>query len=206
VGAGPLPLTDQGLFPAEHRALRELHALARLLAVHWEKLARRVGGEPAGVLERGAASARELLRELAERTAAHGLHGSPAAQGVGSSTARARGASDLLLERNQALRGAVLEIVHVTLLLEYLAELATRRDDAALAAWHRRWQARLREVEDLMRSAAAAEGREPERAVEPAEASALGRAGHSLASGLGTIGEAIDGSRVGRAARRLKSG
>jgi hypothetical protein len=199
-------VTDHGLFPAEHRALRELHATARLLAGHWAKLAGRVGGEPADVLQRGAATARELLRELAERTAAHGLHGSPAAQGVGSSTGRARGASDLLLERNQALRGAVPEIVHVTLLLEYLAELAARRADAALAAWHRRWQARMREVEDLMRSVAAAEGREPERAVEPVESSKLGRAGHSLANGLGTVGEAIDGSRFGRAARRLKSG
>jgi hypothetical protein len=206
VGAGPLPLTDQGLFPAEHRALRELHATARLLAAHWARLAIRVGGEPAEVLERGAAAARELLRELADRTAAHGLHGSPTAQGVGGGTARARGASDLLLERNQALRGAALEIVHVTLLLEYLARLADRRDDAALAAWHRRWQTRLQEVEGLIRAAAAAEGADPERAIEPAETSALGRAGHSIASGLGTIGEAIDGSRVGRAARRLKSG
>jgi hypothetical protein len=204
VGPGPVPVTEQGLFPAEHRALRELHAMARLVAGHCAKLAARVGGEPGAVLAGGAAAAEELLEELSARTAAHGLHGSPAAQGVGGQIARVRGAGDLLLERNQALRGAVLELVHVRVLLAYLGELAARRDDADWAAWHRGWDARLRELEELLRAAAAAEGADPERAVEPAELSALGRAGNAVASGLGTLGEAIDGSRLGRAARRLK--
>jgi hypothetical protein len=204
VGAGPISVTEQGLFPAEHRALRELHAMARHVGRHWARLARRVGGEPAEVLERGVAATRELLGELAERTATHGLYGSPSAEGVGSRLAGMRGASDLLLERNQALRGAVLDIQHVTTLLAYLAELAARREDAALAAWHRRWEARLRELAEAARAAAVAEGREPERAVEPAEDSKLGRAGHSLAAGLGTLGEAIDGSALGRVARRRR--
>jgi hypothetical protein len=193
VGAGAVPVTEQGLFPAEHRALRELYAMTRGLAAHWSKLAGRLGGEPAQVLERGADAARGLLRELAERTAAHDLHGIPAAQGVGSSQARLRGATELFLERNQALRSAVLDIQHVTTLLPYLAELAQRRDDAALAAWHRRWETRLRAIEDDARAAAAAEGRDPDRAVQPAEPSKLGRAGHAVASGLGTVGEALDG-------------
>lgn len=196
-------VTAQGLLPAEHRALRELHAAARHLAGHWARLARRLGGEP--VLERGAAAARELLRELAERTAAHDLHGFPAAQGAGGRIAGLRGVSDVLLERNQALRGAVLDAQHTTTLLAYLAELAGARGDAALAAWHRRWEARLRELEDAARAVAAGAGRSPEAAIEPAEPSALGRAGHSLASGLGTLGEAIDSSPLGRAARRLRS-
>ena len=45
---------------------------------------------------------------------------------------------------------------------------------------------------------------DPAAAVEPASPTALGRAGHGVASGLGTIGEAIDGSRVGRVARRVR--
>jgi hypothetical protein len=194
-------ISDQGLFPAEHRALRELHFGARQLAGRWSALARRLGVD---VFERGAAAARELLRELEERCAAHGLHGFPAAQGIGTGTAGLRGAADLVLERNQVLRGAVGDVQHVTTLLAYLAELAETRDDAELAEWHRSWEARLRELEQAARTVAAAQGRDPDGAIEPADASALGRAGHSLARGLGTLGEAFDGSFVGRAARRVR--
>jgi hypothetical protein len=207
MGAGALPdpvTTAQGLYPAEHRALRELHFAARHLAGHWSKLAGRFGGEAAEVLERGSSSARELLGELDERTAAHGLHGFPAAQGLGRGASGVRGASDLLLERNQVVRGAVGDAQHVTTLLAYLAELSARRQDAALTAWHHLWEARMRELEEAARAAAAAQGRDPDGAIEPAERSALGRAGHSLANGLGTLGEAIDASVVGRAARRLR--
>jgi hypothetical protein len=204
VGTGPLPVTEHGLFPAEHRALRELHAMVRQLGGHWSKLARRLGGEAGDVLERGAAATRELLDELSERGEAHGLYGFPAAQGVGANAAGLRGVSDLLLERNQALRAAVLDMTHVTLLLGYLAELADVRGGAELAAFHRRWEARLRELEDAARAVALAEGRAPERAIEPAGPGSLGRAGHAVASGLGTLGEALDGSAVGRAARRLR--
>ena len=178
--------------------------MARHLDAHWSGLAERVGGEPAEVLDRGAAAARELIGELNERTAAHGLHGFPTAQGVGSWEARLRGAGDLLLERNQALRHAVYDVQYVTILLAYLAELALRRDDAALASWHRLWETRLLEIEDAARAAAIAEGKDPERAILPAESSALGRAGHAVANGIGMFGEALDGSPLGRAARRLR--
>lgn len=198
-------MTEQGLFPAEHRALRELHAMARQLAGHWAKLARRLGGEAAEVLEPGAAATRELLGELETQCAAHGLHGFPAAQGVGANTAGLRGVSDLLLERNQALRAAVLDMTRVTMLLSYVAELAESRDGSELAAFHRRWEAQLREIEDKARALAVAEGREPERAIEPAEPGSLGRAGHAVADRLGTLGEALDGSALGRAARGLRS-
>jgi hypothetical protein len=204
VGTGPLPVSSQGLFPAEHRALRELHAMTRQLGGHWSKLGRRLGGDAGAVMDRGAAAARELLDELNEQCALHELYGFPTAQGVGANAAGLRGVSDLMLERNQALRGAVLDIVHVTLLLGYLAELAEHRDGTELAAFHRRWETRLRGIEEEARQVVAAEGREPDRAIEPSEPGSLGRAGHAVANGLGTLGEALDSSAVGRAARRLR--
>jgi hypothetical protein len=197
-------VSDNGLFPAEHRALRELYGTGRHLAGHWDRLAARLGGEPAEVLSRGAAAAREMLGELAGLTAAHDLHGEPAAQGAGGQLAHLRGAADLLLERNQALRGAVLEAAHVGLLLAYLAELASTRGDADLAAWLRTWEGRLRELEGAARGIAVAEGGHPERAIAPADDSRLGRAGHSIAAGLGTVGEAIDASVLGRVVRRRR--
>ena len=43
---------------------------------------------------------------------------------------------------------------------------------------------------------------DPEDAILPASQTAAGRAGHGIANALGTLGEAIDGSVVGRAARK----
>jgi len=117
-------LTAHGLYRAEHRALRELYSVSRRLSGHWERLAERIGGPPATMLRRGAEAARELLGELAGRTSEHGLHGTPAAEGAGRGLGRTRNAGDLLLERNQAMRIAVLEIQHVTTLLGYLGQLA----------------------------------------------------------------------------------
>jgi hypothetical protein len=198
-------VSDSGLYPAEHRALRELYAMASQLASHWTRLAGRLGGAPGEALTGGASASRELLRELAARTAAHGLHGFPAAQGVGGRLAGARNmAGDLVLERNQALRAAVLDVAHVTTLLAYLAGLADRRGDAALAAWHRRWEVRLREAEERVMATVVAMAEDPDDAILPASQSAAGRAGHGLANALGTLGEAIDGSVVGRAARKAR--
>jgi hypothetical protein len=197
--------SEQGLFPAEHRALRELYAMARQLATHWDRLAERLGGGAADALTGGAGAARELLGELEDRTAAHGLYGFPAAQGVGGRLADLRNfAGDLLLERNQALRAAVLDVAHLTTLLAYLSALADRRGDAALAAWHRRWEVRLRDEQERVMTTVVALAEDPAAAVEPASPTTLGRAGHGVASGLGTLGEAIDGSKVGRAARRVR--
>jgi hypothetical protein len=190
-----------GLFRAEHRALRELHAVTRQLVGHWTRLGRRLDED---VLLRGAAAAGEMLEELTERCREVGIEVYPAAQGVGANVAGVRSVSDLLLERNQALRGAVLDMAHVTIALAYLATLADGRGDAALAAWHRGWEARLRPLEDEARTVAAAAGDDPERAIEPAGPGAWGRAGHAVANGLGTLGEALDGSAVGRAARKLR--
>jgi hypothetical protein len=190
-----------GLFPAEHRALRELHAVTRQLVGHWTRLGRQLDED---VLLRGAAAAGELLEELTDRARARAIEVFPAAQGVGANAAGLRGVTDLLLERNQALRGAVLDIAHVTILLAYLATLADQRGDGELAGWHRHWETRLRPLEDEARGVAAAAGDDPQRAIEPAAPGALGRAGHAVASGLGTLGEALDGSAVGRAARKLR--
>jgi hypothetical protein len=197
VGTGSLPITDQGLFPAEHRALRELYALARQLGGHWSRLAGKLDPAP-DALDRGVEASKELLAELAERTAAYGLHGVPAATGAGVWTSRLRGAGDLLLERNQALRSSVLDVQHVVTLVAYLGALAAKRNDTALAAWHRGWEARLVTLRDDIHAAAVAEADEPERAVAAYDDSKLGRAGHKIAVGLGTLGEAFDG----RAAKR----
>ena len=197
MGTGPLPVTDHGLFPAEHRALRELYALTRQFGGHWARLEDKLDPAPE-VLVQGVDASKELLSELAGRTAAYGLHGVPAATGAGVWTSRLRGAGDLLLERNQALRGAVLDIEHVILLLAYLAALATRRDDLALAEWLSGWETRLRAIAGEAQAAVLAEAEDPEQAVQPFDGSKLGRAGHKLQVSLGTLGEAYDA----RAARR----
>jgi hypothetical protein len=197
VGTGPLPVSDQGLFAAEHRALRELYAMARQLGGHWAKLDDKLDPSP-DALARGVDASKQLLEELATRTAAYGLHGVPAATGAGVWTSRLRGAGDLLLERNQALRSATLDVQHVITLLAYLAALATRRDDLALAEWLSSWETRLREIAGELQAAVVAEAEDPERAVQPYDGSKLGRAGHKLQVGLGTLGEAYDA----RAAKR----
>jgi hypothetical protein len=197
VGTGPLPVSEQGLFPAEHRALRELYAFGRALGGHWGRLADRLDPAP-DVLERGVAASKQLLAELADRTAAYGLHGVPAATGAGVWTSRLRGAGDLLLERNQALRSAVLDAQHVLSLLAYLHTLAAKRDDAALVAWLGGWETQMTALRDDAHAAAVAEADDPERAVQSYDGSRLGRAGHKLQVSLGTLGEALDS----RAAKR----
>ena len=199
-----MEITGHGLYRAEHRALRELYATARQLCGHWERLAERVGGRPATALTHGASACHELLDELASRTEEHGLHVYPAAHSAGSRFAGLRNnAGDLLLERNQAVRVALLDIQHVTTLLGYLARLAATRGDEGLAGFHRRWEERLRTIEDEVREAAVELGCEPAAAIVPADQGALGRAGHHVAIAVGSAGEAIDASPLGRAARRF---
>jgi hypothetical protein len=196
-------ITTQGLLSAEHRALRELHGSTRQVESHWGRLAKRLGGEPATFLDEGATAAGELLRELRVRVGdEHDLHGQPAAQAVGARLAGARGISDLVLERNQAFRFALLDLQHVTTLLGYTAALARTRGDTSLAAWHARWATRLSALEKRGRAATAAMGTDPEAAIAPADEGPVGRAGARLGAVVGTVGEAIDASPVGRLARR----
>jgi hypothetical protein len=183
-----------GLHPAQNRALRECYATTRQLAEHWRALSGRLGpGPPARALNTGADVARQLLAELEDRTAAYGLSGRPAAQGVGAGLAGVRSAvADRTLERNQAARLAVLDGQHVATLLAYLATLARANRDAALAEWCDAWERRLSVEVDAVRRAAIATGEDPESAIAPADTSALGRAGVGTATALGAFGEWFD--------------
>lgn len=189
-----------GLHPAQNRGLRELYAFTRQLASHWSRLAPRIGAGPApAALEAGAAAARELLVELTDVTAAYGLYGFPAAQGVGARIAGVRNAiGDRTLERNQALRMAVIDAQHVTTLLAYLGALGESQGDAPMQEFCARWERKLKRHESAVRRAAVAMGEEPEGAVEPVDRGPVGRVGHGLANQAGTFGEWFDR----RAARR----
>ena len=193
------------LTPAEHRGLRELYATTRQLSNHWTTLADRLELGSDDDLAKGAVAARRLLEELAERTAAHGLHGFPAAQGVGGSLSGVRNRlTDVALERNQALRLAVLDAHHVATLLAYLAEAARSRGDTELADWEEGWQRRVQRFERGARKAAVECGSDPDAAVEPLVDGPLGKAAHGVANAVGTVGEWVDSSVVGGRARRLR--
>jgi hypothetical protein len=181
------------MHPAEHRALRELGAFAGQLARHWDALAGRLGGDEATLLRAGSADARELLAALEPLIAARGLAARPAAQVAGAFVTPRPLPSDLLLERNQALRFAVLDVQHCVTLLGYLARLAAVDGDRALEAFLGEWEPRLRRHEDAVRAAAVALGDHPGEAVEPADASLAGRAGQRLSSSVGAVGEWVDG-------------
>ena len=92
--------------------------------------------------DQGAEAATELLRELAQR-----IPGKPAAQGVGANLAALHSASDLMLERNQAFRAALLDLQHVTTLLGYTGALAG--DDAGSS--HSRERFKELEISDARR-------------------------------------------------------
>ena len=183
-----------GLHPAQNRGLRELYAFTRQLASHWERLAPRVAPGPApAALEAGASAARALLVELTDLTADYGLYGFPAAQGVGARLAGLRNTvADRTLERNQALRMAVLDAQHMTTLLAYLAGLGRTRGDRRMQEFCGGWEQRMREHEAATRRAAVALGDEPDAAIEPIDRGPVGRAGHGVANAVGTAGEWFD--------------
>jgi hypothetical protein len=68
---------------------------------------------------------------------------------------------------------------------------------------HHHWRDEIAAARDAVRHAAIALADDPDDAIRPAESSLLGRAGHGAATALGTVGEAIDGSPVGKAARKV---
>ena len=187
--------------PAENRGYRELHAFARQLSRHWGALAERLPeGEAAAALRDGAQAGGRLLDELGPRIEPYGLYGEPAAQATGARLGGLRvQVRDRLLDRNQALRWAVLDIQHVTTLLLYLAEVADSQADEDLAGFCRRWERSLRRIENTVRRAAAASGEDPGAATEPLDGSPLGRVAHGAAHAMGTFGEWIDRRRAERA-------
>jgi hypothetical protein len=173
--------------PAEHRALRELFAAARQLRDHWGALSRRLD---APVLSAGTADAHRLAEETramaGERDLAVGL----AARTAGASLSGARTAvTDRFLERNQALRLAVLDASHLVTLLDYVAAIAT---DERLSAFAKRWAARFRDHERSARDAVAALAEDPDGAIAPLHGSVVGRAAHGAANAVGTFGEWFD--------------
>lgn len=190
MAAGP----TQRLHPAQNRGLRECYAFTRQLVAHWSKLAARAGaGEATEALDAGVADGRELLDQLTDLTAGYELYGFPAAQGVGTRIAGARNlVADRTLERNQALRMAVLDAQHLTTLLAYLAALGRSGGDEPMNAFCVRWERRLARRASALRRAAVAEGDRPDRAVERLDPGPAGRLGHGLANAVGTAGEWFD--------------
>jgi hypothetical protein len=186
------PVPD--LHPAQHRGLRELVATTRQLGDHWSALAPRFERTAvARTLQRGAASAEKLIAEIKPLIEARGLYGGPAAQSVGKSLAGSRTqVGDRFLERNQALRTAVLDVQHVATLLGYQAEIAEARGDAELARALRRNEKKLLSVERAARKAAVELGRKPDAAIERVDQSPAGRVAHSAAYAVGTLGEWAD--------------
>jgi hypothetical protein len=196
--AGRVPL-----HPTENRGYRELFATALALRRHWSRLAARLP-DPVGreALEAGAATARRLIGELQGVTAEHKLHGGPAALGSGARLADLRNlVTDPFLERNQALRMAVLDARHVRTLLAYLAAVGDRLGASERAAFCRRWEAELEPVERAVREAAIGLAADPDAAIEPMVGSRLGRAAHGASYAIGSVGEWTDR----RAARRTRA-
>ena len=184
------PSIDQ-LHPAQNRGFRELYAAGRLVAEHYKSLAGATGEQAFADV---ASDARRLIDELGDQTKRYGLYGYPAAQGVGANAARLQiSVPNRFLERNQALRVAVLDVQHVVTLLAYLGNASETNGNADLAEFCRSWEAQLREAEERLRAAAAEQGRgDLDRAVEPLYDSPGGRAGHKVQLWVGAFGEWFD--------------
>jgi hypothetical protein len=185
------------LHPAQNRGLRELYATARNLAGHWEWLAERFeDGETRHALVNGAGRAHALMTELPSVLEPHNLYVGTAARQAGASLSGTRTAvGDRFLERNQALRAAVLDAQHVVTLLGYQAELAKGQGADDIAEFCHRWERELAAVERSARRAAVRLGRDPETAVERLDDSPVGRAAHGMAYWAGTFGEWFDRKR-----------
>lgn len=178
--------------PAAHRALRELIAAGHLITHRWNRLAEHLP-DAAPTLREGAQEADAMTDALTALGASRDIAVGGAAAGLGAGMGQAMArAGEPFLERNQALRTAVLDIHHATLGLHYLERVARAEDDGELAAACADWAHRLVAIEGRLRDAAIAEGDDPQRAVEPVDHSAIGRVAHSVASSLGAAGEWVD--------------
>jgi hypothetical protein len=185
------------LHAAQNRGLRELYATARNLAGHWEALAPRFdGGEAGRALTDGAARARALMHELPELVENHNLYVGPAARSAGASLSNLRiGVGDRFLERNQALRTAVLDAQHVVTLLGYQSRLAQVQETPDLAEFCHRWEREMAAVERAARRAAVRLGRDPDAAIERLDDSRASRVAHGAAYRMGAFGEWFDRRR-----------
>jgi hypothetical protein len=177
---------------ARHRALRELGAFARQMADHWSALAARLDGPAAKALGEGAAAAGDVLDAVRPLASARGLEIGPAALSAGR-LARARPpVPDAVLERNQALRFALLDAEHLLTLIDYVGALSAGEADAELVTACGEWAAAVRRPARAARRAAIALGKQPDLAIEPLSK------GQKLSYALGWLGEATDRRRRGR--------
>jgi len=182
-----------GLHPSENRGYREAYAFGRAVAGHWPSLAENLPADAAEPFQKGAEAARQLLDELEPLTAAYGLHGTPAAQGVGKSIGTTRASvRDRFLETDRVARFAVSEMGYLTTLPGFLAAVAEERGDERRREFCDRWEKKLKRIENAARRAAIGLGATPARAVEPFDTSPSGRAAHKVGFALGSLGEWID--------------
>ena len=177
------------MHPARHRALRELGAFARQMADHWAALAERLDGPAARALTAGSEAAAEVLAAVRPLASARGLEIGRAALSAGR-VARARPpVPDAVLERNQALRFALLDAEHLLTLVEYVGALSQADGDAELVTACADWKAGLQQAGPRRAQAAIALGKTPDAAVEPLSK------GQKLTYALGWLGEATDRAR-----------
>jgi len=182
------------LHPAEHRAYRELYVACRQLITRWRRIASALDGTAIGQrLKDGAAETSVLLTELGPRTATYGLYGSPMAQGMGARIADLRTViADRGGDTGLVVRSAVLDMEHVTTLLQHLAELARARGDRSMAGFCEEWAGRLESNLDAVREAAVELGADPDRTSAPLDDSVVNRAAHGVGWVFGSVGEALD--------------
>lgn len=185
---------------AEHRALRELWAFTTSLERHWTALAGRLGDDErraVAALRDGVQASARLRAAVRPVMAERGLYAETAAETAGRLVAPRPPAADAVLERNQALRFAVLDVQHVATLAAYLARLAAADGDAGLREPLEAGERELRAVEARVRQAAIGLGDRPDDAILPAGS----RAGHKVGQTIGAVGEWVDrqiGRRRGR--------
>lgn len=186
--------THRTLHPSEHRGYRELYAAAQQIVSHWGRLAQWFSEDDIGQsLADGVIGADDLLQALEAMAPVYGLHGAPAAKGAGGQIAAVRTlVTDRFLERNQALRAAVLDAQHLSTLLSYLNMLAEAEADDRLANFCQDWRERFAEIEAAVWLAAVHCGDDRESAIKPADPSLVGRAAHVAAYTFGAMGEMID--------------
>jgi hypothetical protein len=184
------------MHPATHRALRELAIHGRLLAQRWPRLADRLADDDpaaAAVLHAGAASADALVEAIADLAQTRDVPLRGAATGFGAalgSTIAVVG--EPFLERNQALRSAVLDAHRTTVLLHYVEHLARAEQDEELAKAAALWAHRLVVSEGELREHAIALGDDPDAAIAPVDTSPVGHAAHQVAAAAGGVGEWVD--------------
>jgi hypothetical protein len=172
--------------PARHRALRELAAFARQMADHWDALGGRLDGPASAALTDGADAAREVLDAVRPLASARDLEIGPMAMNAGR-VARARPpVPDALLERNQALRHALLDAQHLVTLVEYVGALSAGEGDGPLETACAEWKTTLQKPVRRVRRAVIALGETPDVAIEPLSK------GQRLTWAIGWFGEATD--------------